>query len=134
MTDKEKATKVLNYLEGLDSECIIRILNPLLKDEQLAALHDQLERDGIFDEKPEEEKTHIEMAVDYIRENMDEDDLAIVRANVNLCYKDHLVPNDNVMDCSQVIDLLEEYGEENGLDEEWWDGDGHDISDILCKL
>ena len=132
MTDKEKATKVLNYLEGLDSECVIRVLNPLLKDEQLAALHDQLEADGIFG-ADEPEVGSIEAAVKYIRENMDEDDLAIVRANVNLCYKDHLVPNENVMDCGQVIELLKEYGEEHDLGDEWYLSE-LEIDDILCRL
>ena len=118
--------------EDLDSRSVINLINHLLKDEDLAVIYDGLVNDGIFG-NDDPEVGSIEAAVKYIRENMDEDDLAIVRANVNLCYKDHLVPNDNVMDCSQVIELLEEYGEENGLDEEWYLSE-LEIDDILCRI
>ncbi len=46
MTDGEKATAVLNYLEDLESASVINILNPLLDDEQLAYLYDQMKEEG----------------------------------------------------------------------------------------
>lgn len=48
MTDGEKATAVLNYLEELDSKTIINLLNPLLDDYALALLYDKLEEDGLL--------------------------------------------------------------------------------------
>lgn len=48
MTDGQKATKVLNYLEELDSTAIINLLNPLLDDYALALLYDELKEDGLL--------------------------------------------------------------------------------------
>ena len=88
-----------------------------------------------WDADPDEyeaESPELDKAIDYIRENMDEDDMAILKANMSKCYKAHLIPDDNVMDCDVVIDLLNEYGEENGLEEDWWED--YEMSDILEKL
>jgi hypothetical protein len=81
----------------------------------------------------EEEKSEFDKALDYVREQMDDDDMAILQAEMNKCYKMHLVPSGDVVDCSKVIDLLEEYGEDNDLPEGWWENEG-DIDDILLKL
>lgn len=78
-------------------------------------------------------KSRLKKAIDYVKSNMDEDDMAILQAEMNKCYKMHLIPSENVMDCSKVIDLLEEYGDENDLPEGWWEEYG-DIEDILVKL
>lgn len=78
-------------------------------------------------------KSRLKKAIDYVKSNMDEDDMAILQAEMNKCYKMHLIPGENVMDCSKVIDLLEEYGDENDLPEGWWEEYG-DIEDILVKL
>lgn len=80
-----------------------------------------------------DEKSEIAKAIDYVREQMDEDDMAILRAEMRKCYKMHLVPDDNVMDCDEVIDLLEEYGQDNDLPEGWWMEYG-EIDDILKSL
>ena len=48
MNNGEKATALLNYLEELDSKTIINILNPLLDDDALALLYDQLVKDGFL--------------------------------------------------------------------------------------
>ena len=48
LSDGEKATKVLNYLEGLDSTTIINIINPCLDDYQLAMIYDELEKEGVL--------------------------------------------------------------------------------------
>ena len=80
-----------------------------------------------------EAKSRIKKAIEYIRENMDEDDMAILKASMNKCYKQHLIPDEDVMDCDRVIELLDEYGEENELDERWWEEDT-ELSDILAEL
>ncbi|MCR5066337.1 MAG: hypothetical protein K6A67_11315 [Bacteroidales bacterium] len=78
-------------------------------------------------------KGRLAKAIKYVRENMDEDDMAILQAKMDKCYNMHLIPNEDVMDCSKVIDLLAEYGEENDLPEEWWEEDA-DMADILAEL
>ena len=78
-------------------------------------------------------KSRMQKAIDYVRENMDEDDMAILQAEVNKSYKMHLVPSENTVDCDKLIDLLEEYGEDNDLPEGWWMEEG-DIDDWLVKL
>lgn len=80
-----------------------------------------------------EAKSRIKKAIEYIRENMDEDDMAILKASMNKCYKQHLIPDEDVVDCDRVIELLDEYGEENELDERWWEEDT-ELSDILSEL
>lgn len=48
MTNSEKATAVLDYLEELDSRSAINALSPLIDDDDLAGLYDKLEEDGIL--------------------------------------------------------------------------------------
>jgi hypothetical protein len=49
MTNKQKASQVLQYMEDeLDAHTIIQVLNPYLKDEQLAEVFDSLVNDGAF--------------------------------------------------------------------------------------
>ena len=48
MTNSEKATQVLDYLEELDSRSAINALSPLIDDDDLADLYDKLEKDGIL--------------------------------------------------------------------------------------
>lgn len=80
-----------------------------------------------------EEKSEIDKAIDYVKENMDEDDMAILKAEINKSYNMHLIPTENTVNCSKVIDLLEEYGQENDLPEGWWESEC-EISEILVKL
>ena len=49
MTDKEKASELLKFMEDeLDGKAIINALNPYLKDEDLAGLYDEFVKDGII--------------------------------------------------------------------------------------
>ena len=49
MTDKQKASQVLKYMEDeMDAKTVIQLLNPYLKDEDLAGLYDRLVSDGAF--------------------------------------------------------------------------------------
>ena len=52
MTNGEKATAVLDYLDGLDSTTIINVLTPYLSDDELSMLYDDLVRDELI--KPSE--------------------------------------------------------------------------------
>ena len=91
------------------------------------------EREVVEVNECEVEKSDIDKAIDYVREQMDKDDMTILQAEMNKCYKMHLIPNEDVMDCSKVIDLLEEYGQDNDMPEGWWMEYG-EIDDILIKL
>lgn len=51
MTDKQKASQVLKYMEDeMDVKTVINVLNPYLKDDQLADIYDSLVSDGAFPE------------------------------------------------------------------------------------
>ena len=51
MTDKQKASQVMQYMEDeMDVKTVLQVLNPHLKDEDLAAIYDQLVSDGAFPE------------------------------------------------------------------------------------
>ncbi len=51
MTDKQKASQALRYMEDeLDAHTVIQLLNPYLKDEDLADLYDGFVSDGAFPE------------------------------------------------------------------------------------
>lgn len=69
----------------------------------------------------------------YVMENLDEDDKAIIHAECNKAYKQHLIPDSNIVDDAQIIDLLEEYGQDNDLAEGWYE-DEYDASEILTMI
>ena len=49
MSDKQKASELLNFMEEeWDSKAIINALNPYLKDSDLAELYDKMVADGII--------------------------------------------------------------------------------------
>jgi hypothetical protein len=51
MTNMQKASQVLKYMEDeLDQHTIIQLLNPYLKDDDLADIYDSLVSDGSFPE------------------------------------------------------------------------------------
>ena len=83
--------------------------------------------------KCEPDNSTLGRAIRYVRENMDECDLDILKAQMRQCYESHLIPDRGVMDCEEVVDLLEEFGEENDLPECWWESEC-DFDEILCKL
>ena len=69
----------------------------------------------------------------YVKEQLDEDDKAIIRAECNKAYKMHLVPNGDVVDDSKITDLLEEYGQDHDLPEGWYEEE-YDSSEILTMI
>ena len=90
--------------------------------------------DEIADIKPDAvDDSELGKAIAYVKENIDEDDLACIKAEANKCWKQHLVPNENLIDCEAITDLLEEYGQENDLEECWWE-EYAGIDEIINKL
>ena len=81
----------------------------------------------------DESTTELQKAIRYVKEQMDENDMVILHAEMDKCYKAHLVPDEDTMECGKVIDLLEEYGQDNDLPEGWWMSEA-EMADILCEL
>ncbi len=51
MTDKQKASQVMQYMEDeMDVHTVLNLLNEYLKDEDLATIYDNLVSDGAFPE------------------------------------------------------------------------------------
>lgn len=74
----------------------------------------------------------LDNALAYLRNNLPEYELAIISANVDRAYSMHLNPS-HFVDEVKIIDLLEEYGQDNDLPEEWWSRYA-DIDDIVLEL
>lgn len=111
---------LLNDLEGLK---VIRSASQAVRVlDEIAAI----KPDAVDD-------SELSKAIRYVQENIDEDDLACIKAEANKCWKQHLVPTENLIDCEAVTDLLEEYGQEHDLDERWWE-EYADIDEIINKL
>lgn len=99
------------------------------------------DNDGVIDvsvsdceEDPEPEKTGgMAAGLAYLREQLEQDEIDEIRAQIDRSYRYHMMPSDCVTNDSKVIDLLEEYGEDNDLPEGWWENEG-DIDDWLLKL
>jgi len=83
-------------------------------------------------------RTVIDKAIDYVKENLEADELAEIRAQVDRSYRYHMMPSDCVTGTDRVIELLGEYGrdyEDVGEDNAdcWWEP--HiDLDDILLRL
>lgn len=83
----------------------------------------------------EEGKSHIQKAIEFICQSMSEYEMERLQADMDQCYEMHLVPSEGTMDCDRVLDLLREYGEDNDLEERWWDEECNgEIDVILTKL
>ena len=135
MNEKQKASAVLDYLEEQDSEVVINILQSYISDENLAALYDKMKEEGISvdctdddDDTPED----VENALDYVREQLGEDELRVYKAQVSRNMNLRMPANMN-LDDGKILDLLEEYGEDNDLPEGWWEEYG-EMEDWLMKL
>lgn len=91
--------------------------------------------DNIVDHElrnPDDEDPMVKDALDYVREQLGEDELAVFRATVTKNLYRHM-PACWGLDDGYVIDLLEEYGEDYGQPEGWWENAG-DIDDWFMKL
>lgn len=75
-----------------------------------------------------EKKSNLQQALDYVREQMDDDKLAVVRAQRNMNWVRRILVQTDYDD--EIQDLLEEWGEEHDLPEGWWANEA-DMEDIL---
>lgn len=100
----------------------------------MIGIHDRIVDYELRQNNPEDDGDPVlNEALDYVREHLKADGVAEIRAQVDRSYRYHMNPSDCVTKDTEVIDLLEEYGEENDLPEGWWMEQG-DIDDILMKL
>ena len=76
---------------------------------------------------------HIDKALQYIRDNKtwsdEEEKVALQRIDHYRCSIDFASPSI----CEEIHDLMEEYGEDNDLEEGWWLEFG-DEDDIFFEL
>lgn len=136
MNEKQKASAVIDYMSERDSDTVINILQAYISDESLANLYDTLVREGVIDaeEDPEpNEDDGMAEGLTYLREQLEQDEIDEIRAQIDRSYRYHMNPSDCCAFCSRVEELLEEYGEDNNLPEDWWMYEG-DIDDWLLKL
>lgn len=75
-----------------------------------------------------EKKSNLQKALDYVREQMDDDKLAVVRAQRNYNWVHRMLVQTDYDE--EIFDLLEEWGEEHDLPEGWWANEA-DMEDIL---
>lgn len=75
---------------------------------------------------------NMKQAVKYVNEQLEPEDIAIICATVDINFNCHLNPSYG-MDEGKIIDLLEEYGQDNDLSEGWW-MEECDIDDIVLLI
>lgn len=93
-----------------------------------------LEVTDVIECEPDEDdigSDDLKEAMAYVREQLGEDRLAVVKAQATVCY-DQRRPIDTDYN-DEVHDLLEEYGQENDLPEGWWESEC-EIDEVLAKL
>jgi len=84
------------------------------------------------EDEPDEEWDDLRDALAYVREQLGPDKVAVVKAQVNVCYEQRRPIETDYDD--EVHDLLEEWGEEHGhLSEEWW-SESVEFQDIIAKI
>ena len=71
-------------------------------------------------------------AVAYINEQLEPEDKAIIAAQVDKNFKQHMNPAYGIDD-GKIIDLLEEYGDDHNLGEGWWEEEC-DIDGIVLLI
>jgi hypothetical protein len=75
----------------------------------------------------------LERAIDYVKQNLEQEDIEVIRAQVDRSFRYQMNPSSCVTDEARVRDLLNEYGRENSMEEDWWE-DHADIDEILLKI
>ena len=94
----------------------------------LAAFDDRQEND----EEDDDTAPVLKEALDYVREQLDPDELLVYKTTVSKNLN-HRLPVVTSLDDGKIIDLLEEFGSDNDVPEGWWMDYG-EIDDILLKL
>lgn len=83
------------------------------------------------EDEPDEEWDDLRDALAYVREQLGPDKVAVVKAQVNVCYEQRRPIETDYDD--EVHDLLEEWGEDNDYGEEWW-SPHCEFCDIIVKI
>jgi len=83
------------------------------------------------EDEPDEEWDDLRDALAYVREQLGPDRVAVVKAQVNVCYEQRRPIETDYDD--EVHDLLEEWGEDNDYGEEWW-SPHCEFCDIIVKI
>jgi len=83
------------------------------------------------EDDPDEEWDDLRDALAYVREQLGPDRVAVVKAQVNVCYEQRRPIETDYDDT--VHDLLEEWGEDNDYGEEWW-SPHCEFCDIIVKI
>ena len=83
------------------------------------------------EDEPDEECDDLRDALVYVREQLGPDKVAVVKAQVNVCYEERGPIETDYGD--EVYDLLEEWGEDNDMPEGWY-LDEYDASEILAMV
>ena len=83
------------------------------------------------EDEPDEEWDDLRDALAYVREQLGPDKVAVVKAQVNVCYEQRRPIETDYDDT--VHDLLEEWGEDNDYGEEWW-SPHCEFCDIIVKI
>lgn len=118
---------LLNDLEGLK---VIRSAS------QAARVLDEICDENCTAKNPKhQDKTPkvLREAIKYVADKIDDCELDYIKAEANRCWNQHLVPTETLIDCEGVVELLEEYGEDNGLPERWWE-EYCEIHEIIGRL
>ena len=71
-------------------------------------------------------------AVAYINRQLEPEDKTIICAKVDKNFKQHMNPAYGIDD-GKIIDLLEEYGQDNDLPEGWWEAEC-EMDDIVLLI
>ena len=83
------------------------------------------------EDEPDEEWDDLRDALAYVREQLGPDRVAVVKAQVNVCYEQRRPIETDYDDT--VHDLLEEWGEDNDYGGEWW-SPHCEFCDIIVKI
>lgn len=83
------------------------------------------------EDEPDEGWDDLRDALAYVREQLGPDKVAVVKAQVNVCYEERRPIETDYDD--EVHDLLEEWGEDNDYGEEWW-SPHCEFCDIIVKV
>lgn len=76
--------------------------------------------------------THLEQAVDYVKDNVRESHVLDVFNQVN-DQQSSLQDVDPQLE-DEIYDLMEEYGEDNDLPENWWLNEAEDEEEIFFAV
>lgn len=72
----------------------------------------------------------IEKAIEYVRDNVDLEDVLTAKLNMEF-LREPLYRVNNTL-CDEIYDLMEEYGSDNELPEGWWLEENDEETILMC--